>query len=80
MAWRETCVVQERMSFVLAHRAGEEPMTVLCERYGISRKTGYKWLARYASAGPAGLQDASRAPHRPGHGLAEAPLEAIVET
>jgi transposase InsO family protein len=53
-------------------------MTVLCERYGISRKTGYKWLARYASAGPAGLQDASRAPHRPGHGLAEATLEAIV--
>jgi len=78
MAWRETCVLQERMRFVLAHQAGEEPMTVLCERYGISRKTGYKWLARYASEGLDGLKDASRAPHRPGHGLAEATLEAIV--
>jgi putative transposase len=78
MAWRETCVLQERMSFVLAHCDGCEPMTVLCERYGISRKTGYKWLERYAAAGLDGLKDASRAPHRPGHGLAEATIEALV--
>ena len=32
-------------------------MTALCERYGISRKTGYKWLGRYRADGSAGLVD-----------------------
>ena len=29
-------------------------MTALCEDYGISRKTGYKWLGRYREHGPEG--------------------------
>ena len=37
-------------------------MTELCERFGISRKTGYKWLGRYRELGPAGLHDLPRAP------------------
>jgi transposase-like protein len=36
----------------------------LCRRFGISPKTGYKWLRRYSSAGSDGLQDGSRRPHR----------------
>jgi hypothetical protein len=39
-------------------------MTELCARYAVSRKTGYKWLARYAAEGPAGLHDRSHAPAR----------------
>jgi transposase InsO family protein len=39
-------------------------MTELCERHGISRKTGYKWAQRGASEGVEGLKDRSRAPHR----------------
>lgn len=35
----------------------------LCQRYGISRKTGYKWVARYQELGLEGLQDQSRCPH-----------------
>jgi transposase InsO family protein len=38
-------------------------MAVLCRRYEISRKTGYKWLERYRADGPLGLQARSRAPH-----------------
>jgi transposase InsO family protein len=34
----------------------------LCRRYGVSRKTGYKWLHRGAE-GISGLQDRSRRPH-----------------
>ncbi len=37
-------------------------MAELCDRYGISRKTGYTWLARFEEAGRLGLQDRSRAP------------------
>jgi transposase InsO family protein len=35
----------------------------LCRRFGISRKTGYKWLRRYQEAGERGLADCSRRPH-----------------
>jgi transposase InsO family protein len=38
-------------------------MTDLCARYGISPKSGYKWLARFADEGRRGLADRSRAPH-----------------
>lgn len=34
--------------------------TELCERYGISRKTGYKWFDRYLTHGPEGLNDHKR--------------------
>lgn len=38
----------------------------LCRRFGISRKTGYKWRQRYQERGLSGLQDRSRRPqHSP---------------
>jgi transposase InsO family protein len=69
MVWKETCAVDERMMFVLAVEAGEEAVAALCRRFLISRRTGYKWLGRYREAGVAGLQDRSRAPRRPAHGV-----------
>jgi hypothetical protein len=41
----------------------EVAFAVLCAEHGISRKTGYKWLARDAAEGAAGLADRSRARH-----------------
>jgi transposase InsO family protein len=38
-------------------------MTEWCEQYGISRKTGYKWAARYEAGGQVALVDSSRRPH-----------------
>ena len=64
MGWKETCVVYERMRFVMAANAREETLASLCRRFGVSRKSGYKWLARYGQEGPAGLIDRSRRPHR----------------
>jgi transposase InsO family protein len=46
--------------------SGELPMTVLCAHYGISRDTGHRWKRRYEAAGPSGLEERSRAPHRHG--------------
>ena len=47
MPWRETAPMKERMRFVTDWERDLYSMVELCERYGVSRKTGYKWLARY---------------------------------
>src|SRR5215469_9597007 len=39
--------VDKRMRFVTAAETSEETMTAVCRRFGLSRKTGYKWLERY---------------------------------
>ena len=66
MPWKETHVYEERVRFVAEHARGEWTMRELCERYGISRKTGYKFLARYAAGGVEALGDQSTAPHKQG--------------
>jgi putative transposase len=66
MGWMETCAVDERMRFVMAAEKHEESFAALCRGFGVSRRVGYKWLARYREAGVAGLLDRSRAPvHHP---------------
>src|SRR5229473_5519221 len=68
MPWKETCVVDERVAFIVAWQGGDQPTTALCEAHGISRKTGYKWRDRFLAAGWDGLADAPRAaPPGAGH-------------
>ena len=58
--------MQERVKFIAAFLEGEENFSELCERFGISRKQGYKWRERYEAVGIEGLKDRSRAPlHHP---------------
>jgi transposase len=40
-----------------------EPVSIICKRYSISRKSYYKWKKRYKQKGIKGLLDASRRPH-----------------
>jgi transposase InsO family protein len=54
--------MDSRLCFVASCLRSEAPISSLCARHGISRKTGYKWLARYEALGAAGLQDRSSAP------------------
>jgi transposase InsO family protein len=63
MPWQEETVMSLRTEFVEAHQHGDESMQTLCQRFGISRKTGYKWLRRYQEGGPDSLEDRSRRPH-----------------
>ena len=58
----ETNVLSERLPFVQDLASGHWSMTELCERYGITRPTGYKWRARFEAKGREGLRDGSRAP------------------
>ena len=62
MVWKVRSRVDERMLLISEYLKGERAMTDLCHEFGVSRKTAYKWVARYKADGPAGLADRSRAP------------------
>ena len=79
MPWSETTPMDERLQFVADVRREREDMAVLCRRYGISRKTGYKWLARYAAHGAVGLAERSHRPHTCSHATAPDAVEALCE-
>lgn len=64
MPWNTASIVQQRAQFALAALRASLPFSLLCARFGVSRKTGYKWLARFRSGGVAALGDRSRQPHR----------------
>lgn len=64
MPWKEYTKMSQRHEFVLlASREGSN-FSELCQRFGITRPTGYKWLKRYQEHGETGLQDHSRRPER----------------
>ena len=47
--------------------SGKHSIAALCNAYGISEKTGHKWINRFKSEGNPGLSDQSRAPHHTPH-------------
>ena len=79
MGWMETCVVDERMRFVMAVEAKEEPFAAICRRFRVSRRIGYKWLDRYRAEGVEGLRDRSRAPHHHPQAVPAANVERCLE-
>ncbi len=58
----ETNKKKQRWAFVHDYESGQWSMTELCQRYGVSRPTGYLWLDRYQENGEADLVERSRAP------------------
>lgn len=79
MPWSETCVMNERQKFVLEALKGWSTMSQVCESFGISRRTGYKWVERYHLGGFEALADESRAPRRQGQETAPEVVAKIVE-
>lgn len=59
--------MEQRERFIADDRRRLYSRAELCARYGISRKTGYKWLTRVAEDGRRGLRDRSHAPHHCPH-------------
>ncbi|MGH8622856.1 MAG: helix-turn-helix domain-containing protein, partial [Burkholderiales bacterium] len=53
--------MEQRWSFVIAYASGQWSMSELCERYRITRPTGYKWVDRFEAEGEEGLTERSRA-------------------
>ena len=75
----ETNVADQRVQFVRDFESGHWSMTELCERYGVSRPTGYKWVARHRADGDRGLVERSRAPHTCPHRTSDDVEALIVE-
>ena len=78
MPWTETCVMEQRTKFIIDVLEGSYSMTELCEYYGISRKSGYKWIQRYEQGGFDAIRDLSRAPHRHPHEMSHQVKESIL--
>jgi putative transposase len=78
MPWREVCSMDEKMRLIAALASEEDRVTELCEEFSISRKTAYKWWARYRQEGPAGLKARSHAPPVVPWAITEAQAEALL--
>jgi len=63
MPWKESDTMDQRLQFVHDALSERFNFTVLCARYGVSRRIGYKWLARFEQDGARGRADRSRRPH-----------------
>jgi hypothetical protein len=62
MPWNETDPMNERVKFIaacLARDESDETFAELCERFGITPKSGYKWFNRYEDGGVANLVEHS---------------------
>jgi len=77
--WTEATPMDSRLQFVAEAKRTDEPFVALCARHGIAPKTGYKWLARYAAEGPAGLHERSRRPRTSPTATAPAAADALLE-
>ena len=78
MPWRERLPMDERVQFISDYQRQLFTMTEICDRYGVSRKTGYKWIARYAADGAAGLAVRSSRPQHSPQATASPVVTAIV--
>ncbi len=79
MNWNTVRPMDQKVLFIADSLRMSGTFSELCERYGISRKTGYKWLKRYHEEGVEGLDDRSRRPRAHPDTTPQAIREAIIE-
>jgi transposase len=70
--------MDQRVAFIGDWLSDEWRLSELAERYGISRKTAYKWIDRYEADPEHGLAERSRAPRQHGRAMAAAIREAVL--
>jgi putative transposase len=79
MPWRQTLPMDQKTQFIADFLRKTLSITELCELYGVSRKTGYKWIERYLTSGPSGLEDRSRKPCSSPHQTPQHVIDAFIE-
>ncbi len=63
MPWKGVTVSEQRQRFLEDYQLNYYSVTELAERFGISRKTAYKWVNRFKRHGQVGFHEHSRRPH-----------------
>lgn len=79
MPWIQTSPMDQKTQFIADFLRQRLSMTELCEQYGVSRKTGYKWIDRYLLHGPEGLAERSRRPGSSPNATAPEVVLALLE-
>ena len=79
MPWEAMSEQDLRREFVVAAIREGANVRQLCRRFGISAKTGYKWLSRYRASGEAGLVEISRRPRGSPSRVSQAIEAAVLE-
>ena len=78
MPRKVSSTMQERERFVQEWLKRRQPLIELCEAFGIARKTGWKWLQRFAEGGRPALVDRSHRPHRIAHAVSEEVVRTVL--
>ena len=78
MPWKVETLMSAREEFIALVLSGSVSMSELCRRFGISRKTGCKWVRRYAEGGEDSLRDRSHRTHSCPHRTSQEVEERII--
>lgn len=79
MPWKESRTMDLKLQFVAFALEGDQTITELCSMFGISRKTGHKWLNRYRIRGPEGLYEMAKIPRWIPHRTPQQVVDYVVE-
>jgi len=79
MPWSETTPMHQKTQFIADYLREIYTVSELCERYRISRKTGYKWIKRFIEEGPPGLKERRRWPRCIPHRTDQKVIDALLE-
>ena len=67
MPWKTVDLMDQKLRFIHLAQSGKYTISELCHDFGISRKTGHKYLRRYQQHGACGLKELSRRPRHNAH-------------
>jgi putative transposase len=79
MPWSRTSPMDQKTQFIADYLRQRQSISELCTNFGISRKTGYKWIDRYLHDGPAGLENRSTKPYTAPNRTLQHIVDALIE-
>ena len=71
--------MDERLRFIVECQESMESFSAICRTFGVSRKTGYKWVERYETLGASGLCEVKQVPDVHPGWLKDAELDVIIQ-
>ena len=79
MPWSDVSTMDQKLLFIADYKRQVFTFAELCRRFGVSRKTGYKWAHRFDEGGVSALNDRPRHPHNCPHKTPQPLVDAIIE-